>query len=257
MQKTGKLKGESPIVSIIIATYNSGKTLKETLKSVQSQVFQDWECIIVDGDSNDNTISIIEEIEHNDSRFRHISEPDRGVYDAFNKGWKNARGEWIYYLGSSDKVLKNGLYDLIKIDHPDAAIVSGHVYGHKIDGTLKPGYSKGFRGGHQGKITRKSVIEKFGGFDERYKIVADEDLIRKIENSGLKIDNVNVFVAIFEVDGLSQSLSNAFVKYKELYNIFKKYPISIKYPLLKVIGFSLKSVGSIIYRKMRRFVMIS
>lgn len=246
----------SPQISIIIATYNSANTLTDTLQSIVSQSLQDWECIVVDGASTDDTINIVEEFEKTDQRIKHVSEPDNGVYDAFNKGWKLSKGEWIYYLGSSDKVLKNGLSDLLKTNHHDAAIVSGHVYGHKIDGTLKPGYSKGFRGGHQGKITRKSIIEEFGGFDESYKILADEDLIRKIENSGYKIDNENVFVAIFEIDGLSQSLSNITLKYKELYRIFKKYPLSIKYPLIKVLGLSIKSVGSIAYRNLRRYTKI-
>lgn len=246
----------NPEISIVIATFNSGKTLQTTLESICKQSYQLWECIVVDGKSSDNTLQIVEEIEKKDSRFRHISEPDKGVYDAFNKGWKMAKGEWVYYLGSSDEVLPNGLSDLLNKEHKEASIVSGHVYGHKIDGTTKPAYSNGFRGGHQGKITRKSVIEKFGGFDENFRILADEDLIRKIEYSGAVIDNVDTFVAIFEVDGLSQRFSSLISKHKELYKIFRKYPSKIKFPFLNVSFFFLKSLISIIYRNVRRCVML-
>jgi glycosyltransferase involved in cell wall biosynthesis len=248
------MKGTGPVVSIIIATYNSGKTLKETLKSVQSQVFQDWECIVVDGDSKDNTISIIVEFVKDDSRFRYISEPDKGIYDAFNKGWKLSKGEWVYYLGSSDILLPDGLEKLMEEEHPDAAIVSGHIYAQMIDGTTKLAYSRGWRGSHQAKITRRTVIEKYGGFDDSFRIVADEDLICKIRYSGLKLDNVDVFVAKFSVDGMSSKFKSVYYKGKELYRVYKKYPNSIKHPLLRALGITVKAYRSIIYRKTKKLL---
>ena len=91
------------MVSIIIATYNSEKTLRRALDSVLNQTYQDWECIVVDGASKDNTIEIVKEYVSKDTRFRYVSEPDHGIYDAFNKGWKMAKGEWVMYLGSDDR----------------------------------------------------------------------------------------------------------------------------------------------------------
>ena len=79
------------MVSIIVATYNSDKTLRQALDSVLNQSYQDWECIVVDGASKDSTIDIVKEYVSKDSRFRYISEPDNGIYDAFNKGWKMAK----------------------------------------------------------------------------------------------------------------------------------------------------------------------
>ena len=102
------------MVSIIIATYNSGKTLRRALDSVLNQSYQDWECIVVDGASKDNTIAIVKEYVKKDSRFRYISEPDHGIYDAFNKGWKMAKGEWVMYLGSDDEYTKDGIKALLE-----------------------------------------------------------------------------------------------------------------------------------------------
>ena len=99
----------SPLISIIIATYNAEETLHDALESVLNQSFQDWECLVVDGASKDNTVKIIEEFCKHDKRFRFISEPDKGIYDAFNKGWRMAKGEWIYYLGADDLLLKDAL----------------------------------------------------------------------------------------------------------------------------------------------------
>lgn len=75
-------------VSIVIATYNSKKTLRRALDSVKNQSYQDWECVIVDGASKDGTVEIIKEYKNKDFRFRYISEPDNGIYDAFNKDGK-------------------------------------------------------------------------------------------------------------------------------------------------------------------------
>lgn len=117
---------EYKMVSIIIATYNSEKTLKRALDSVLNQSFQDWECIVVDGASKDGTIDIVKEFVSKDSRFRYVSEPDKGIYDAFNKGWKMAKAEWVMYLGSDDEYLRDGIAQLVyKIDDND--IVYGDV----------------------------------------------------------------------------------------------------------------------------------
>ena len=104
----------NPTASIVIATYNSAKTLRMSLESVLNQSFQDWECVIVDGASKDGTVEIIKEYSNKDARFRYISEPDNGIYDAFNKGWKMAKGEWVYYLGSDDLLMQDDLSNLLQ-----------------------------------------------------------------------------------------------------------------------------------------------
>lgn len=115
------------MVSIIIATYNSEKTLKRALDSVLNQSYQDWECIVVDGASKDNTIGIVKEYVSKDARFRYISEPDHGIYDAFNKGWKMAKGQWVMYLGSDDEYTKDGIKVLME-NSDGADVVYGAVY---------------------------------------------------------------------------------------------------------------------------------
>lgn len=79
-------------VSIIIATYNSERTIKRALESVMNQTYQNWECLVIDGNSKDKTIEIVNNFVKFDSRFRYISESDNGIYDAFNKGWQKASG---------------------------------------------------------------------------------------------------------------------------------------------------------------------
>ena len=122
---------KNPKVSIIIATFNAAKTLSIAMNSVMKQTFQDWECIIVDGASKDNTVEIVKSYVNRDSRFRYISEPDKGIYDAFNKGWKMAKGEWIYYLGADDEVLPNAFIELFKSDMSLFEVIYGDIIWRK------------------------------------------------------------------------------------------------------------------------------
>lgn len=236
-----------PIVSIIIASYNSGRVIDFALRSILSQSFQDWECIVVDGSSTDNTLEIINKYEAKDHRFHHISEKDNGIYDAFNKGWKLAKGEWVHYLGSDDELTPNGLTDLLAKDvPPNVAIISGDVYCRHIDGSLKLNKSIGFGGCHQGKLTRKKVLEELGGFDEKYRIVSDADLKYRIQNRKYDVVNVPTVVAYFSMDGASQSIKHLWLVHKELYFIYKNNKV-YNYPLFIIIKLFIRSLINKIY----------
>ncbi len=90
-------------ISIITAAYNSGSTLRDTMESVLRQNYPDWEHIVVDGNSKDNTVEVIREMESRYAgRLKWISEPDRGIYDAMNKGIAMATGNVIGILNSDD-----------------------------------------------------------------------------------------------------------------------------------------------------------
>ena len=87
-------------VSIITVTYNSERTLEDTIKSVIAQDYPNIEYVIIDGQSKDGTMSIVEKNENHIAKV--VSEPDRGLYDAMNKGWKYATGDIIGYINSDD-----------------------------------------------------------------------------------------------------------------------------------------------------------
>lgn len=238
------------MLSIIIATYNSSATLSIALESVKNQTFQDWECIIVDGLSKDNTIEIVKEYCEKDKRFRFISEKDQGIYDAFNKGWKMAKGEWVHYLGDDDRLTSNGMASLLAApDLDNYEVITGHCFIEKIDGTIKENRSQGFMGCHQGKLTRRSTLERFGGFDEQFRILADKDLMLRMEREGVMIKNYDVFVAFFSMTGMSQDLKSLGKRSKELYKIYLKNqkPFALK----KTVHYYLNSFASISYRKIK------
>ena len=97
-------------ISIVTATYNSGKTVKDTFKSVLMQNYDNYELIVVDGGSKDDTVEIIRLYELIfDGRMKWISEPDRGIYDAMNKGIAMATGDVVGILNSDDFYTSYGI----------------------------------------------------------------------------------------------------------------------------------------------------
>ena len=96
------------MISIITATYNSAKTINDTIKSVLCQTNKDFEYIIVDGNSSDNTVDIINQYESVITKW--VSEPDKGIYDAMNKGIKMASGEWLIMMNAGDYFFQSTVY---------------------------------------------------------------------------------------------------------------------------------------------------
>lgn len=241
-----------PNITIIIASYNSEKTIRKALRSVKDQSFQDWECLIVDGASKDDTIEIVLEFVDEDPRFRYISEPDNGIYDAFNKGWRNAKGKWVYYLGSDDIIEKEGMRLLMDKEDESYAILSGYTRLVRLDGStriVKPGLPK--FGIHQGMVMKRDVMKKMRGFDEKYRIQADYDLMVRIINAGYKMKVIEAVVGNFVVGGTSQSLKNLWIYFKERYDINKKY-ILIRHPLMEALETIIRKGGSIIKSSIRK-----
>ena len=176
-------------ISIITATFNSGKTLRDTLESIRLQTYQDIEAIVVDGGSKDNTLDIVREYESLlPGKLRWISEPDKGIYDAMNKGIKMATGDIIGILNSddfytSDDVLQKVAEEFVK----DATLeaVYGDIHFVKSENLKKCTryYSSklfrpwllrfGFMPAHPSFYVRREVYEKYGLYDLQFKTSSD------------------------------------------------------------------------------------
>lgn len=237
------------MVSIVVATYNSQSTLSICLDSILSQSLQDWECIIVDGLSKDKTLQIIKSYADKDYRFRIVSEKDKGIFDALNKGVKLAKGEWIYVLGSDDILVSDGLERLVNCS-------KGYdiVYGNTIDkypnGVKRFPQSKDFHlvvknmfCSHQALIMRKDVIEKLNGFSLEYPLKADFDLIQRAYLAGFRFKQIQDTVAVFSMGGISGQAS--LLQEKERYKILKNNH-SVKCPLVaSLITFGKKAIKKV------------
>lgn len=181
-------------ISIVTVVYNGEKTIRRTIESVLCQEFKDYEYIIVDGLSKDNTINIAKEYEERfEGRLRIYSERDKGIYDAMNKGIKLAKGDYIWLVNADDwieqkalkaiyechkkyglkydKIIQGGLNirDCENLSITYASLPSNEDYFIKRSSKLQMGLS------HPAAIVPKYIYNDVGLYDDRYYISADVD----------------------------------------------------------------------------------
>ena len=122
------------ILSIITTTYNSSLTLKDTIESVLNQTYKNYEYLIVDGGSTDNTIDIVKSYENAFAgRMKWSSEKDKGIYDAMNKGFQKATGDVLMLINSDDLFARPDALELVAqkfAENPDADCVYADLCGH-------------------------------------------------------------------------------------------------------------------------------
>lgn len=202
-------------ISIIIATYNAEKTLQRCFDSIRNQKNEKVELIVIDGNSNDNTLSIIES--NADIVDYYVSESDKGIYDAWNKGVKVSTGEWIEFLGADDNLLPDSLPfyldylekndDLIKYD-----IIVGRCWlvdnnGQRLKKYGDPYnwnvFKKFMKLSHGSSLQNRKLFEELGMFSLDFKICADyEFLLRK----KLKAKFVNREILEMQIGGASDTI---------------------------------------------------
>lgn len=217
-----------PSFTIVVATYNAEKTLQECIDSFASQTYTNKELIIIDGDSSDNTLDIIERNKEIISYW--VSEPDGGIYSAWNKAVPKAQGQWIYFLGADDyfansEVLENVAKKLTiapntinviygGVDHISA---SGAYLYTRGDPWSKVGkrYKELMTIPHQGVFHRKLLFDKYGDFDESFKIAGDyEFLLRELKDHDALF--IPLLISVMRQGGVSNENSNSTLIIKEL-----------------------------------------
>jgi glycosyltransferase involved in cell wall biosynthesis len=205
---------ENPLISIITVTLNSQKHLEETLKSIFNQKYKNYELIIIDGKSNDKTLKII--IKNNNKIDYWISQKDKGIYDAFNKGLALARGQYIGFVNSDDILTKNSLKYLAhyhrskKFDFLFGAVKKhwGVLHGYK---KWKIKFSWGFYSSHStGFFITNKAAKKVGKYNLKFKYHADWDyfyrMIVKKKLVGIS-SNKNELFGHFRRGGYSSNIA--------------------------------------------------
>lgn len=183
-------------ISIITVAYNAAPTIVDTLKSVATQTHPEIEHIVVDGASTDSTLEIIECHRKHISRL--ISEPDRGIYDAMNKGLMSATGEIIGFLNADDVYANNNVLQRVVeiMTHNELDAVFGdaefinpahptHPVRRYRSGHFRPDrIAWGWMPAHPTLFLRREVYERFGVFRTDYKIAGDFELVARIFHDG-------------------------------------------------------------------------
>lgn len=207
-----------PKLSIIVPTFNSGSSIMRCLESIARQTFKDYEVLIQDGMSTDNTVALIQTLglEYPGMKLLVEQTPDGGVYDAMNKAIRRATGEWIYFIGSDDHLYcdtalmqilesphakeSDALYGNVRMVSPAGSLEDAPVYDGRF--TLRKLLRRNIS--HQAIFYRRELAETIGLYNTRYFRFADWDYNMRCW-SRARFKYVDVVVAAFYRGGISDA----------------------------------------------------
>lgn len=203
-------------VSIITACKNAAAFLERTIASVREQTYSGFEYIVVDGASTDETAGIIGS--NRDRIDKWVSEPDRGVWHAMNKGIALAEGDYLYFLNAGDRFYRP---ETLSAVFRDAVVKEDLVYGNIIEdhgarqvhrefpGRITTRFLLGNMICHQATFARKELFERYGYFDERFQFVADYDFLWKcIIRNKATYRHIPETIAYYDMHGLTEHPGN-------------------------------------------------
>jgi glycosyltransferase involved in cell wall biosynthesis len=216
-------------ISIITPTFNSAETLETTILSVLNQTYKNIEYIIIDGASTDKTLEIVADYQKK-IPLTLISEPDRGLYDAMNKGVKSAHGDWILFLNSDDYFYSpDSLLKVRPYLDDDADIVYGATeFRYANFGSVRPPRPmsdlwKKMPFNHQSSLTRRSWLLRHP-FDLEYHLAADYDFLIYAYKNGANFREADVVISSFGSGGASTKYQGQAIREYEI--ILKRYKLS-------------------------------
>lgn len=219
-----------PKISIITINYNDCKGLQRTVESVINQTYKEFEYICIDGGSTDGSAAYIESQRANFDYW--ISEPDKGIYNAMNKGISVATGEYVLFLNSGDHFYGNTVLEKNHQEVCDADLVCFDLEYH-INKTVrldqypqKIKFSHFIEGsiGHPSSFIKKNLFVKFGNYNENLKIVSDWEFFMKVlflENCSYK--KIDKILSTFYAGGISSNKKNYEERFEVLKTRFPRY----------------------------------
>jgi glycosyltransferase involved in cell wall biosynthesis len=231
-RRHGKLKrSESgkPLISVITATFNAARFLPDTIRSIREQSYPNIEWIVIDGGSTDATVDMLKA--NDDIIDFWLSERDRGIYSAWNKGLAQAKGEWICFLGADDyfwdaHALAQMIEQLEKLPS-SMRVAYGQVMLISADGKVIHAFGEPWEKvrerfkqvmciPHQGTMHRRSLFEQHGQFDESFRIAGDyELLLRELKSADARFIPGIIITAMRQGGGISSEPGNSLVVLRE------------------------------------------
>jgi len=204
---------EAPLVTVITSIFNGQPYIAGCLESVLQQDYHSIEHIVMDGGSRDGTIDVLRQYDDRIALWK--SEPDKGIYDAWNKALAEARGEWICFLGCDDEFLPGAVsaYMDLAARNPGAEYLSSQVRWVHPSGYVNPAhgrpwswkrFAKAMCVAHPGSMHRRSLFERLGVYDTSYRTAADYELLLRARGE-LKAAFMPIVTAMMRAGGASDN----------------------------------------------------
>jgi glycosyltransferase involved in cell wall biosynthesis len=217
-----------PLITVIVAVYNGAETLQQCIDSVAQQRYPNTELVIIDGGSNDGTVDVLKANQEKIAYW--VSEPDGGIYNAWNKGLARAAGEWICFIGADDyfwdtQVLEHVAAQLLTVP-ADIHIAYGRTMLLNSHGeplypigepwpTVKQRFRQSMCIPHPGLMHRRSLFEQYGYFDESFRIAGDYELLMRELKTGDAVFMPDLIVIGMRQGGISSDPVNTLAALRE------------------------------------------
>jgi len=223
-------QSDKPLVSIITVCLNSEKYLEQTIQSVINQTYDNIEYIIIDGGSNDRTLDIIKKYENRIAYW--VSEPDKGIYDAMNKGISFARGEWVGIINSDDWYAPDTVHCIVEAaaEKPETGVFFGNMIVYQPENN-RVAYHQAKKGQpedlslemnipHPTCFVARRIYEQFQ-FNPAFRIAGDYDLLVRFYFNGIKFSHIDRTLVYYRPGGISTQ--NFYRRIIEEYRIHSRY----------------------------------
>lgn len=198
----------NPLVSVVIVVYNAGSTIGQAMESVLHQTYRNVELLVIDGGSKDNTLEVIAAYQSRIGYF--ISEEDKGIYDAMNKGIAAAKGDWILFLGADDAFYTDTVLEKIfeNADLGKADLLYGDVEfsSNKRRYGAEKNYNRLIEQNicHQAIFYSRKLFQSWGNYNTRYSILADYEMnLRLFRLQELEMRYIPIVITLFNDKGAS------------------------------------------------------
>lgn len=225
-------------ISIITVCYNSAATIEDTLKSVLKQNYNNYEYLIIDGKSTDDTLKIVKRYEKKfKGKMRVVSEKDKGLYDAMNKGIKLATGDIIGIINSDDVLLGSNVFSSIveNFDENTDILYGDLIYCNESLTLPVRNYISGKNSSlswcpaHPTMYIRKSIYEKFGDYKLQYRVAADFDLMVRLNVNRCKFKYLRRYLVLMRMGGTSNGLKGYIRGFKDSCTILKDNSVNFSF----------------------------
>jgi|AntRauTorckE5430_2_1112549.scaffolds.fasta_scaffold00017_45 glycosyltransferase involved in cell wall biosynthesis len=221
-----KANGMKKLLSIITVAYNDRDNLEQTIKGVISQMTPEVEFIIVDGGSTDGTVELVKTFSGHVTTF--VSEPDKGIFDAMNKGIKLSTGDWAIFINAGDELVAGALGRIDLSQYEESAVVYGDTIrdGNRADRPfkLKKIESGSMPACHQSMLYNMKVLGKEMYYDTTFPLFGENELLMRVYVRGFKITYLDTAVSKFQGGGISATVSSQVRKARYLF-LYKHFGI--------------------------------
>ena len=221
-------------ITLITVCYNSEATITDTLESVLKQTYKNYEYLIIDGKSKDSTLDIVKSYESKfNKRLKYISEKDKGLYDAMNKGIKMATGDIIGIINSDDVLASKDTLEIIantfQKEKCDATYSNLEIRDENLKKVVRVfkskvgNYKLGWYPPHPTLYVKSSVYKKYGLYNQKFRIAADYDfMLRIMKDKNIKMKYIDKVLVYMRSGGVSTNGIKGYYKsFKESYTVLK------------------------------------